>query len=94
MNKIVAQLHALSVIGVVEAEKNFDPTVTVQFTKDNWSIAIGAVVAYLLLITLGPRIMSTRKEFDIKIPLALWNALLCVFSAMGMLRTVSVKHRH
>jgi len=46
-----------------------------------------ATVLYLLLISLGPRLMKERKPFTLKYPLVLWNFALALFSLYGTLRT-------
>lgn len=70
-------------------ERTFHPSTTVQFAANNWPLAIGIVTAYVAFITLGSMAMSKmEKPFDLRLPLAAWNALLCVFSFIGMLKTV------
>ncbi|CAN0011991.1 unnamed protein product [Pylaiella littoralis] len=43
---------------------------------------------YLLFCYVGPKIMASRKAFDLRGPLVAWNFLLSAFSFMGMIRTV------
>jgi hypothetical protein len=70
-------------------ERDFLPTVTIDFAANNWPLAIGIVCAYLSFITVGSLLMSRmEKPFDLRMPLAGWNALLCVFSFTGMCKTV------
>lgn len=88
---IASKLLDISKLGVTDVEDKFDPTVTMEFTESHWNIAIIATVLYLSMVAFGPELMSSRKAFDLKIPLASWNALLCIFSAIGMLRTVRFK---
>lgn len=88
LDSVVDVLKAIPHMFVTEAEKNFDPAVTVEFTASHWNVAIIAVVLYLSMVAFGPGIMSTRKAYDLQYPLAAWNALLCIFSTMGMIRTV------
>lgn len=88
LGNIASKLLDISKLGVTDVEKSFDPTLTMEFTESHWNVAIIAVVLYLSMVAFGPEIMSSRKAFDLKIPLAAWNALLCIFSTMGMLRTV------
>jgi len=61
-----------------------------EFAKNNWPLAFGIVGAYLLFCYFGKMYMDTRKPFDLKIPLATWNAFLCIFSFIGMCRTLPV----
>lgn len=90
-DSIASKLVDISKLGVTDWEENFNPTVTREFTESHWNVAIIAVVLYLSMVAFGPELMSSRKAFDLKIPLAAWNALLCIFSAIGMLRTVRFK---
>jgi len=69
-------------------EREFTPTAAVSFASNNWPLAIGLVAAYLVFITAGSKIMKERKAFDLKLPLAAWNAFLCVFSFIGMCKTM------
>lgn len=70
-------------------ERDFHPETTVNFAANNWPLAIGIVVAYVAFITLGSMIMERQeKPFDLRLPLAAWNAFLCVFSFIGMLKTM------
>jgi hypothetical protein len=70
------------------AEINFTPTAAVNFALNNWWVAIGMITVYLLFITLGSKYMKEQKAFDLKFPLAAWNAFLCLFSFIGMCRTM------
>jgi len=69
-------------------ERNFDPENALNFAANNWPLAIGLVVAYMVFITAGSKIMSQMKAFDLRLPLAGWNAFLCLFSFIGMCRTM------
>jgi len=51
-------------------------------------VPLAFIALYVLIITLGPRLMKDRKPFQLKTPLALWNLSLSVFSLCGMARTV------
>ncbi|CAM9233741.1 unnamed protein product [Scytosiphon promiscuus] len=44
--------------------------------------------AYLLFCYAGPKVMASRKPFDLRRPLIAWNFLLSAFSFIGMMRTV------
>jgi len=89
LSNVISALNSIPNMFATDFEKNFDPAVTVEFTANHWNVAIIAVVVYLSMVAFGPGIMSARKPFDLKYPLAAWNALLCAFSAVGMVRTVS-----
>lgn len=70
-------------------EKNFASNPFTSFAANNWWIAISCVAAYVLFITVGSKVMEQReKPFDLRLVLAAWNALLCLFSFIGMCRTM------
>jgi hypothetical protein len=69
-------------------ERNFQPHSSTQFAANNWPLCIGFVASYLLFIYFGKMVMDSQKAFDLRIPLAAWNAFLCLFSFIGMCRTV------
>jgi len=73
---------------VTPIERDFDPTVMVNFARNNYPLAIGLVAAYLVFITAGSKLMKDVKPFDMRLALAAWNALLSVFSFIGMCRTM------
>ena len=70
-------------------ERNFEPTAFVQFAKDHPIIPVVAVASYLSICFFGKKVMASRKAFDLRLVLALWNAFLSLFSFVGMCRTVS-----
>lgn len=69
-------------------EKNYDGSAIFYFVRDNSWIPIVSVIAYCLMLALGPKMMEKRERFDLRYPLAYWNLLLAVFSFIGMIRTV------
>jgi hypothetical protein len=69
-------------------EQNFNPLPAVAFAANNWLVPIAIVTAYILFVFIVPSIMATRKPFDLEKPLAAWNGLLCVFSTIGLCKTV------
>lgn len=70
-------------------ERQFTPGAYTRWTSENWPLVLSFVAAYLLLITVGAKVMESRPAFDLRMPLAGWNAFLCLFSFIGMCRTVS-----
>jgi len=68
-------------------EESFKSQGPVEWTQNNYWVAITCVTAYLVFIFGGKKYMESQKEFDLKYPLALWNAALSVFSFIGMCRT-------
>jgi elongation of very long chain fatty acids protein 6 len=70
-------------------ERDFHPKVMVDFAANNWPLAIGIIVAYLAFISVGSVLMARKeKPFDLRLPLAGWNAFLCLFSFIGMCKTM------
>lgn len=73
---------------LLAVEANHHPAKYIEWTGQNWSIAFGLVFGYLSFLVIGSKVMSKFSAFELKYPLALWNAFLCVFSFIGMCRTV------
>jgi len=69
-------------------EKSFDPRPFSTWASNNYPVVFGIVAAYLAFLVIGTKVMKNRMPFDLRMPLALWNAFLCVFSFIGMCRTV------
>ncbi len=82
-------LFTSSTLLASEMERDFNYQSTVAFARSNTMIPIGMIGVYLIFCFGGEKIMASRKAFDLRIPLACWNALLCTFSFIGMCRTVS-----
>lgn len=68
-------------------EINFTSQQPVQFAQNNWALVIGLCIVYGAMVAFGPSLMEHYKAYDLKVPLACWNAFLCVFSFIGMCRT-------
>ena len=68
-------------------ESSYDMEYMHGVITNNFPFFSGCVVSYLLMCYVGPRLMESRKAFDLRALLALWNAFLCLFSTIGMLRT-------
>ena|ERR1700741_1251169 len=69
-------------------EKDFQYTHYVNFASNNWPLAIGLVIGYMVFITVGSKVMANTKAFDLRMSLAVWNAFLSIFSFIGMIKTV------
>ena len=70
-------------------EDAYKPLPMVNLLSNNWTFCIAVVVSYLVIIFGGRKIMENYKPFDLQMTLAMWNGLLCLFSFIGMCRTVS-----
>lgn len=87
--EIARALFAFSEAFALPIEKEFQAQKYIQFAGDNWPLCFALVIGYLVVVFGGKAIMENRKPFDLKGPLALWNAALSIFSFIGMCRTVS-----
>jgi len=81
-------LYDVSQFGTFEFERNFNPSPYLEFAANNYTIPICAIVIYLGFCFGVRSLMEGHKAFDLRITLALWNALLSSFSFLGMVRTV------
>ena len=72
-----------------EFENRYDPDVVLFWMRDHWEVPILAVLAYVVLIVAGPKLMDKLGvgRLELRAAMATWNALLSVFSFIGMLRT-------
>lgn len=70
-------------------EKEFDSAYLTNWASNNYVLCFSIIAAYLVVISAGSVIMDKYKPFDLRLPLAAWNAFLCVFSFIGMCKTVS-----
>lgn len=71
------------------AEKEYDALPIQQYMiNNNYIIPIVSVVIYALFCYFGQSIMANYKPFDLKLPLAMWNLSLSLFSMYGAFRTV------
>ncbi len=88
-SQLATSLFKFSELFAFPYEQEFKSAVASQFATDNWSLCIGVIIAYLVVIFGGREIMKSREPFDLQTPLAIWNAALSLFSFIGMCRTVS-----
>jgi len=66
----------------------YNPTNVLRYMQRNNWIPIVAVFIYGISIVLGRKFMANRKALETKVPLALWNFSLSLFSFIGAFRTV------
>jgi len=88
MNRVAETFKAISQFGATPYEKEFNSNATIDFALNNFWIPITVVIGYMGVCYFGTKIMEKRQPFDLQMPLALWNAFLCVFSFIGMCKTV------
>eukprot|EP00930_Biecheleria_cincta_P033480 TRINITY_DN23208_c0_g1_i1.p1 TRINITY_DN23208_c0_g1~~TRINITY_DN23208_c0_g1_i1.p1 ORF type:complete len:353 (+),score=36.60 TRINITY_DN23208_c0_g1_i1:24-1061(+) len=87
--ELFSDLGPFAHFSIFQAEMDFDGGGTATpFCRSNWWVSYLASALYLVFINVGPMMMKDRKAFDLKIPLALWNLFLAVFSFIGAVRTV------
>jgi hypothetical protein len=81
-------LFKFSEIGALPYELAFRAEEATLWTSNNYPLCVVILLIYVSFLYFGTMIMKSRDPFDLKIPLALWNAFLCTFSFLGMCRTV------
>lgn len=81
-------LIAASQLFALPFERSFSPAPYVAFADSHWPLCLSLVAGYLAVIFLGRRLMRDRAPFELRLPLALWNAALSLFSFIGMWRTM------
>jgi hypothetical protein len=92
---VVAEfLYKVGNFGLTDFEKNWDPSWWLKFTEDNYWIPCVAITCYLSFCFGVRRLMEGHQPFNIKMPLAIWNMGLSLFSTCGMFRTVSALARN
>ncbi|TMW63085.1 hypothetical protein Poli38472_005703 [Pythium oligandrum] len=84
---LVEELPFLSALYPFEWERKWEITWEPEFCHQTMRQAILLCAAYFVFCFGGRWIMENRKPFDLRIPLALWNLALAVFSFMGSVRT-------
>jgi hypothetical protein len=88
LDRVSSLSLSLSKIYSQPYEENFMMSDSVEFTLQNWNIVFAIAGVYLLLVFSGPVVMKDCSAWDIKMPLAIWNAGLSVFSLVGLFRLV------
>ena len=81
-------LYKISSFATTQYEKDFVPDSSIKFASDNALLPLVLVTLYMLFCFFGSKVMKSRKEFDLRLTLAAWNAFLSAFSFFGMIRTV------
>lgn len=71
---------------VLPFERDFDPVPSTVWMQRNWIHSITLSAVYALVIFWGQKIMKTKANLELQIPLVFWNALLAVFSIFGAVR--------
>ena len=69
-------------------ERDFTPKAYTDFARTHWYFPIVLVCIYMCFCYAGLKIMKQNSNFDLRMPLACWNAFLSLFSFIGMMRTV------
>lgn len=90
IDNLVDVLHAIANVGVTSVEQDFRHEKPVQFAREHWPLVFGLVIVYMCFCFFGKKIMASTTGFDLRFPLAVWNAFLSIFSFIGMIRTVPV----
>ena len=87
-DELAKVLYQISNFATIQYEKDFAPQVFTKFANDYAIFPMILVTVYMLFCFFGSKFMKNRKEFDLRLLLAAWNALLSSFSFIGMFRTV------
>ena len=87
-SKIPEYLAAIPTILSTTMETSFNALPTVQYMSENYWVPLTSIGTYLTFITIGPKIMENREPFQLTTMLATWNASLCLFSFIGMIKTL------
>lgn len=77
-----------------EIEANYTIAHTSAIARRFWYVPPSACSLYLLFTVLGKRWMSTRRPYNLRGLLAIWNLGLAVFSTMGFLTVAPELVRH
>eukprot|EP00602_Paraphysomonas_sp_CaronLab_P011765 CAMPEP_0185041530 /NCGR_PEP_ID=MMETSP1103-20130426/40960_1 /TAXON_ID=36769 /ORGANISM="Paraphysomonas bandaiensis, Strain Caron Lab Isolate" /LENGTH=273 /DNA_ID=CAMNT_0027581301 /DNA_START=1 /DNA_END=822 /DNA_ORIENTATION=+ len=90
MENIASMLFSLASSWETEVERTFNCEFMHDWMERNGNLFFLSVAVYLCFCYFGIKFMENKKRFDLRIPLAMWNAFLSVFSTIGMLRTAPV----
>lgn len=85
---LVDEYPILSFLYPFEGERDWEISWHARFCRETIQHALAICGVYFVLCFAGRAFMEKRKPFDLRIPLALWNLLLAVFSFIGSLRTL------
>ena len=69
-------------------ENNFVNVGAVNFAREHWRYPVWLGVIYVLFCYFGTKVMVNYKAVNCRNSLAAWNCALCLFSFIGMWRTV------
>ncbi|RWS11799.1 elongation of very long chain fatty acids protein 6-like protein [Dinothrombium tinctorium] len=80
--------NRLSALFTFSAEEKFDYRFHRKWLDSYWYISVLIAIVYVCCIFLGQEWMKRRKAFNLRKPLAVWNASLAAFSMCGTIRMV------
>lgn len=61
----------------------WDPLYWQKWHQKHWTLCFWFAAFYVIAVRLGIYLMSNRKPFDLRIPLAIWSGCLGIFSIIG-----------
>lgn len=67
-----------------DEDGKFKTKVFLERLAENWIIPVVAVLIYLVFLYFGTKWMKNRDAYNLKLPLAIWNTFLAVFSLAGV----------
>lgn len=69
-------------------EQQFDVEGSVQATLQYWPYTVPISTLYLIAVYAGAQWMKNRPPYSLRKELAIWSAVLCIFSLIGALNVV------
>lgn len=73
----------LPILPLKYLEYHVDVKRIIAFNAKTWTVSLYASAIYLVLVFQGRRWMQSRKPYELRKPLVLWNIGLAVFSILG-----------
>jgi len=67
---------------------SYEPKPSLKWVKQNWTITFHLSIVYLITIFSIKYFMRNRKQYELKLPLTLWNFVLTIFSVVGTYHTL------
>ena len=71
-----------------EFETNYNSDYHREWFTKNWTLSIPIAIGYIGFVYASTKYMKDRKPMNLRIPLALWSAILTIFSIYGCIRSL------
>ncbi|CAG0913599.1 unnamed protein product [Notodromas monacha] len=79
---------ACGFFAIVYFESDFQYTEKHEWMVKNWKTCFYYVGIYMILVFSGRHYMQSRRAFELRTPLVVWNLFLSIFSIIGASRTL------